>query len=95
MATSGALAPTAQPPCAYAARSLRPQFPGQFGPDSGPLFPAIYRRWPGFFVGAGQDFSSVTVAQAAGRDAIKAGDITAAADEAVAADEGTSAQGTG
>ena len=31
------------------------------------------------------------VAQAAGRDAIEAGDITAAADESTAADEGTAA----
>ena len=35
------------------------------------------------------------VAQAAGRDAIEAGDISAAADEGVAVDEGAAAQGTG
>ena len=35
------------------------------------------------------------VAQAAGRDAIEANDITAATDEGVAADEGAGAQGTG
>ena len=35
------------------------------------------------------------VAQAAGRDAIEASDITAAADESVADDEGAVAQGTG
>ena len=34
------------------------------------------------------------VTQAAGRDAIEAGDITAAADEGTAADEGAAAQGT-
>ena len=35
------------------------------------------------------------LAQAAGRDAIEAGDIAAAADEALAADEGAAAQGIG
>ena len=35
------------------------------------------------------------VAQAAGRDAIEASDITAAADESVTDDEGAAARGTG
>ena len=35
------------------------------------------------------------VAQAAGRDVIEAGDITAAADKGAAADVGTATQGTG
>ena len=45
-----------------------------------------------------QNFGSArspSVAQAAGRDAIEASDITAATDEGAAAEEGAAAQGTG
>ena len=43
-------------------RSLRrPRFPAQFDFDSGPNFPAIYRRGQRLSVGVGSDFPSATV----------------------------------
>ena len=58
-ATGGALPPP-QPPCASAAPPLRLRFPGQFGPNSGLDFPAIYRRRQRLSVGVGSDFPSAT-----------------------------------